>query len=177
MLKSHSILRNSESSEIKQVSSHTIPSLLGGINKWSTFFLKVEHFYIVKVREIPGYGLTHLPLQATNCNSKPNWMFIKKFSFSAANFSRKWHKKHPIGAAEHGFRQFHLHHQIVECTWACPTSLDDLIDVHFWAKLLDTCSRFMVSYVLLNSARTACKVNTRSYCSRKITLRLGLPVP
>ena len=49
----------------------------------------------------------------TDCNSKPKCM---------ANYFQKLYKKHSIRAAAHRISLFYwaLHHQIAECTWACP---------------------------------------------------------
>ena len=60
--KLHSMLRYAERSrgftEIKQVNARNIQVCRGsmGFNAWNTFVLRVEHPYIQKVREIPGYG-------------------------------------------------------------------------------------------------------------------------
>ena len=42
-------------------------------------------------------------LHVGDCSRKPKYMF----SFSAANYSLKLHKKNSIKAAVHGIRQFH----------------------------------------------------------------------
>ena len=123
--KLHSILRYVESSrrftEIKQVSARSIQVCWGsvGFNAWNTFVLRVEYPYIVrKLEKSLDVGELTRKLHVGDCSRKPKCIF----SFSAVNYYLKPHKKHSIKAAAHGIRWFYkaLHHQISECTWACP---------------------------------------------------------
>ena len=101
--------------EIKQVSTRTIQVCRvqwGSCLEHLCFKCRTS-LHCQKVREIPGYGWTHL-----RCQEKCMLPIVTVnqsacFSFSTANYCWKPHE----------IRWFHstLHHQIAECTWACPT--------------------------------------------------------
>ena len=67
-----------------------------GFNAWNIFVLRVEHPYIVRKSALSMLRKLHVD----DCSRKPKYMF----SFSAANYSLKLHKKHSIKAAVHGMR-------------------------------------------------------------------------
>ena len=78
-----------------------------GFNAWNTFVLRVEHPYIVRKSEKfldMGELTFHAEkIKVDDCSRRPTYMF----SFSAANYSLKLHKRYSIEAAVHGIRRFH----------------------------------------------------------------------
>ena len=88
-------------------------------------FLGRTSLHCRKVGAIPAYGwATHCMLRklhVTNCSSKPKCMFLAL----ARQLLSKTAQKALSSASAYRIRWFHwaLHHQIAECTSACPTPL------------------------------------------------------
>ena len=106
--------------DLQKLNAHSIQVWRGlmGINAWNTFVLKVESLHCQKSLDMsePTFHA-----EKTACYQLQQQTKVH-VSALARQTTLEQHKKHSIKTAANRIRQFHwtLHHQISECTWACP---------------------------------------------------------